>query len=290
MRLDRRAPPGCQPDPKSWAYADAWIRQGDPSLSLPGMSFWHREISPRGYSRISEPGLWLPLSCAIASDGGSGGAGTNSASSISWSHTPSGSNVIVWVAVNRQQVAITSVTYDGNNMTWAVDNGGNSGSSLWYYLNPPSGTKTIQVTLGGVAGIVGASASFNGVQQSGVPDATGNANGVVLSSKTVQVTPNATGCWVVVGGQVTHNANEQAGTGLTQRGSTQQAGTNDDYIGIFDSNGTVTAGSADSFTVSLSSGTGDFSVVACSFAPAAGGGATSPFPPWPMLQQTVWRM
>lgn len=114
-------------------------------------------------------------------------AGTNAAgvTSLSWSHTVgaslSNSILIVMGETNHSpNVSMSGVNWDDtgtpaalsktiNSVAAEVLDTGVSGTwaSLWYLLAPVSGTKTIKITPASSADLMGGSASYAGVAQSG---------------------------------------------------------------------------------------------------------------------------
>ena len=112
----------------------------------------------------------------IAFDASSAGVQTTTANNISWSHTCTGSNLILWVAVTEETSDdITGVTYNSVALTALTKSGTVTGagfSQLWYLINPATGANTVQVNRTGTTGrLTGCSASYTGAKQSGVPDA-----------------------------------------------------------------------------------------------------------------------
>src|SRR5437016_3064177 len=107
------------------------------------------------------------ISMAIARDNNSLGA--FSASPLTFSHTCTGSNLILFVYVwkNATTDLINTVTYNGVTMT-AVNAGVTDGASdygkMYYLLNPATGAHNVVVTVS--SGSVAAyAASYTGVSQ-----------------------------------------------------------------------------------------------------------------------------
>jgi hypothetical protein len=180
------------------------------------------------------------VSIALDSTSSAGNTGINS---LSWPHTCSGTNRILFVALNLNNTAvgITSVTYNGVSMT-NIDNitSGSSIRTLLYYLiNPTSGTNTVAMTTNnGNIVIEGVAASYTGASQFSQPDASAQAG----NTNTVNISVVNSNCWIIgacgdtAGGGVTYIA----GSGFTLRQQPRFGGIG---LGLQDSNGIVTSGS-----------------------------------------------
>lgn len=105
---------------------------------------------------------------AVAFDAAADGA-ADSGSSVSYSHTCSGSDRLLIVGVAwRGTQTVSSVTYNGVAMTQVAAHaaGGNNTRVKQYYLiNPASGANTVSVTMSGATNLVVGSISFNGAHQ-----------------------------------------------------------------------------------------------------------------------------
>lgn len=98
--------------------------------------------------------------------------------SLTWSHTNTGSNLGLCVTV-ATGTAITSVKYNGVSMTESVNS-----SNLSYIFtleNPATGTNTVEVILAVTGDVSGGSLSFTGVSQSNM---VGNTQTSTLGSGT----------------------------------------------------------------------------------------------------------
>lgn len=138
--------------------------------------------SSSGWSEVAID-LLPGVSTTIAFDSVATGAYTQTSgiTTQSWSHTCSGSDRVVFAAINvgidaAHQTPYSSytrtVTYDGVAMTslGAVDSGSPTYHAGWvelfYLMNPPTGAKTVAVTLGSgtnVLALGGSSVSYTGV-------------------------------------------------------------------------------------------------------------------------------
>ena len=171
-----------------------------------------------------------------------GGTGTTS-----FSHTCTGTNRILLVAVNYIGGTPT-VTYNGVSMTNSHTLAATSGYStkLFYLVNPTAGANTVSISAGGGT-IYGAIAgSWTGVAQTGFPDSSNTGNGSVdVTPVTTNTTVVANNCWLV--GVSSISASSGAATHTTNRtervsGAFDGASTTRN-MKFVDSNGTVTTGS-----------------------------------------------
>ena len=181
---------------------------------------------------------------AIAFDSSAMGAAVAGGvgSGATWSHTCSGSNRLLIVAIGDVQALPTAVTYNGVAMTLIVQNG--SSLVVYYLLNPSTGTNTVSITTTDL-NYRGVSVSYTGVLQTSQPDSYSAINnygtgGNVASGSTTVV---AQGCWIIACGVAYYSAPTGISAGLT----TRQTGSYDStgslcYINVQDSNGTVPTG------------------------------------------------
>lgn len=110
--------------------------------------------------------------------------------SLSWSHTASGSDRavyvgVIWAGFPNTVDTTASVTYNGVSMT-SVGKSSASGGSLSPYVlnvqvfelkNPPTGANTVVVTFSGTSVAVAGSSSYTGVNQSTAHGTAVTANG-----------------------------------------------------------------------------------------------------------------
>src|SRR5207245_4175775 len=95
--------------------------------------------------------------------------------------------------------AITGVTYGGTALTQAVADTQKPTGSIWYLVNPPSGTASVVVSSSPSKGAIIGVISFTGVDQStpiqttATPD---NAN-ARTSPATVSITNETANAWVM---------------------------------------------------------------------------------------------
>jgi hypothetical protein len=196
-----------------------------------------------------------------------------SANSATYAHTCSGSNRILFVGIGAETGtgdSITGVTYAGVSMT-QLDTLANTNTSLNYrvYLymlvDPASGANNVIVSADEVINIRTISVSYNGVLQTGQPD----AKSEVTSNTTDQsstLTVVANNSWIV---SCAHGfgVTPTAGSGLTTRGNVLN-------FRMGDSNGPLAAGSQ---TVHWTNGIAmDVAVETASFSPAPDVSSGSP--------------
>lgn len=149
--------------------------------------------------------------------------GTNSAATITFNHTCTGSNLVLVCCVSNDSTSgsVSTVTYGGQNFVKAIaENVGtnNKRTEIWYLINPSTGTNSLVVTLSGSpsSGAKAGSVSFTGADQtsnvitsytSANKSATANPsltlNTTMPSAALVNALTNDTGKTVVVDGNDT---------------------------------------------------------------------------------------
>lgn len=189
---------------------------------------------------------------------------TSGSNTQSWSHTCTGSNLLLWVTV-RSDNSITGVTYNSVALTKVGETTVSEHNSLWYLIAPATGAHTVAVTLGTATFSQSAAASYTGVRQSGVPDASNTSSpGVIAPPLNISVTTVADNCWVVASGQ------DNSGSGIVGAGTatTARIFQNNSVI-LLDTNGVVTPAGARTLQLTDTAGSAILSLVAASFAPVA---------------------
>lgn len=190
--------------------------------------------------------------------------------SLTWSHTCSGTNRILFVACGIPTAnTITGVTYNGVAMALLNKLQVASGSGRFFYLyylaNPATGANNIVVTSSGSDVLRACAASYTGAAQTGIPDSQNTAyNGAVAASASLtgSTTSVADNSWLIsigmqVGGPTT------AGASTTSRIQVPEGS-----FGIFDSNAAKTpAGSYSLAIVNGDSVAREMGMVIASFAP-----------------------
>lgn len=130
------------------------------------------------------------------------------ASSVTYAHTISGSNTILFVSPSCYPSACTlTVTYNGTSMTQIggyVTSADSVVQGLFYLVAPTTGTNNVVVTKTGGTYVASLSQSYTGASQTGQPDANSSGTGSVSSSPwqfTASVTSVADNSWAVVFGR-----------------------------------------------------------------------------------------
>lgn len=159
-----------------------------------------------------------------------------------WSHTCTGSNLILFVGWtgNVTTDLVTGITYNGAAMT-PIDKVLTPGDRyvyLYCLVNPDVGTHDVIVTEPTGDYVGGYSTSYTGAKQTGQPDSSNKGTVNPASSITVATTVVASNCWLAgVVNAVNSSYTLSAGTGAYGRNFA------DKYDGFVDSNGVVSTGS-----------------------------------------------
>lgn len=148
---------------------------------------------PAAHSALKLGGTGISLD-ASTNGGSNGGSGD-----LTWTHTVSGSNTVLLCAIfdsSGHGDNVTAAYFNGVSMTRLVaeqtGNGFNDYVYIYGLLNPASGGHTVDISQGGADTIYGSCTSFDGVKQSGLPDATAATNGKGnLSTSITTVAANA---------------------------------------------------------------------------------------------------
>lgn len=121
-----------------------------------------------------------------------------SVTTLTMSHTCSGSDRLLIVAVPRSRGVTCSVTYNGVSMTSAVSiNNGNSRAQIFYLIAPTTGANNIVVTYSASNGSYTAAAvSFTGADQTDPIGASGTQTGTA-TDKSLSITTEADGSYLV---------------------------------------------------------------------------------------------
>lgn len=229
---------------------------------------WSRLLSTAEMSQLfnSGTGVQYPFSTTVISvDSFDAAMSTTAGTTLTFSHTCTGTNLILLVGAETGGAGdtVTGITYNSVAMTrigTATSSVTDTGY-LYYLLNPSTGTHNVVITAtaGAVNGIRGISASYAGVKQSGQPDANSTNTGTG-TTETGTVTVVAANSWQVM---ITWNdsAEPTAGTGTMRRGTSSGGG-----FGFFDSNSSLAPGSRS--LVASTGGSGHWGLVSASFAPA----------------------
>lgn len=193
---------------------------------------------------------------AIALDSASNWAEAFSVSTLSWSHTCSGSDRILFVAfVHNDDTVdrVTGITYNSVSMTRinSSSQGTDGRIYLYYLVAPATGSNTVTVSMNASDDLVrGISVSYTGASQTGVPDAQGTTTFSAVTSGSLSVTSIANNCWMVMSQSYDANVQPTAGASTTKRGSS--SGIVVPGVGFYDTNGAITP--AGSRTLNWNSG------------------------------------
>ncbi len=214
---------------------------------------------------------------AIAFDSATSFAQDAAASSLSFSHTTSGSNrfLIVGVSIrNDASQTVSSVTYAAAPLTFlrADTNGVSVRSELWYRVAPATGANTVAVTLSASAKAAMGAISLTGVDQSTPIDTNAGATGSG-TAPSVTVTTVVNNAWVIDATGFRSTANGAptgtAGSGQTERwsGYTESGGVIVNIRGKGSTEGPKSPAGGVVMDWSLSA-TVDWAISAASFRPA----------------------
>jgi hypothetical protein len=219
-------------------------------------------------------------SAAIAFDATSNNGAENNVSSVSWSHTSTGSDLLLFIGVPTTDitasVGVDTITYNSVTATEIREDKHEAGndnpmSSIWYLKAPSTGANTVSVTLDDTADHTGAgSITLTGVDQTTPLDA--HNGGTFSNDPTVTVATVAENNWVI---------DTQACDGVSTRcdkttdNGTQRWGFDLVPPRGYASGSTAGANASGDVTMSYSDDTGGATAMsAASFAPAtAAGGA-----------------
>lgn len=208
---------------------------------------------------------------AIAFDAASGNQ-VNPGSSLTTSHTCTGSNLVlvVFCVTNSGADSITGVTYNGTSLTRITIFDTAQGPWYAYYLvNPATGTHNLVVNSDrGTNVLTYAGASYTGcLQTSAVINAFASGTTSSSSSFTQAVTSTVDNCWVTLG----FMDNFSSSSGGYTAGSNTTLRYNSGWSGFGDSNAVVHP--AGSLTVGASKSFASWHHIAIAIAPVVSGPA-----------------
>lgn len=184
---------------------------------------------------------------AIAFDAAASGATNSGVSSLTYSHTCTGSNLSLTVFVDYQaaDLTITGATYNGVAMSVYFPDTLYNSARKWAFFHlegPSTGANNIVVSMSGTTTqrLGACSVSHTGAAQSGQPDSSNSDTTVrSVTSYSHSTTVVAANCWLI--GSTFSGNLPTAGAGTTIR--TTEPSPFDDPIRLSDSNGTVGTGS-----------------------------------------------
>lgn len=141
---------------------------------------------------------------AIAFDAASSANTVVSASSLTFSHTCTGSDLVLTVGVSADSgVSPTGVTYNGSAMTKQVTEPGID-TTIWTLVSPATGANNIVVTFAASHFFIAGGISLTGCNTASAVGATNHGNGST-NNAAISVTTTAANSWLVA--CVTHNRN-----------------------------------------------------------------------------------
>lgn len=141
-------------------------------------------------------------------------------SPLAFNHTCTGSNLLLIVGVGASSDVVTGVTYNGVAMTQLIklNDQGQGYSYIYGLLAPATGVNSISIAWTGTSSVRGIGASYTGVRQSSLPDATNSQYNASTTSLTTTVTTVANTTWAVCVTRATTAI--AAGAGQTLRDNT----------------------------------------------------------------------
>lgn len=189
----------------------------------------------------------------MAFDFSSQASSTGSVNSLTWSHTVSGYNPVLFVIAGENSGApsVTGVTYAGVAMTNSGLTFAQSGAPIYYLFNPPTGTANIVITRSTTATSVirGVGASYTAHGGLALDNTSHGVSGPAVSQFAQSLTTIASNCWVFA-----FASNDSSAT-VTSNDSVftlRKANTGDPSFAIFDTNGAVVSPSSKTATLNTS--------------------------------------
>lgn len=242
--------------------ARAWVKRQLPAFSI----VYVPQVQLAG---LSQGGI-TPFMFAIAFDNATPD-GFAATSVLTFAHAVTGANTLILVGTTSGVASdtVTGITYsavalsNGTSVVVPADRG----TCLKYLKGAATGSNNVVVSVS-VAGVAAIAFSYTGALQTGGIDASTTNTGTLVSTLTTTITTVANNCWTFMYAATDGNTTLTAGTGSTQR-----ATTNTYYA--YDSNGPVASGS-NSMTVTPS-GSSRLATNMMSFAPVAAPTVNSDF-------------
>jgi len=210
---------------------------------------------------------------AIALDTSTYGSFVNPGTTLTWSHTVTGTNPVLFVgAIAATTDILTGITYNGVAMTLVGKGAGGSDRFIYLYVlaAPATGAHNIVVSSAS-SYLTGFATSYTGGHQTTPIDSfavTTTAGADPLPGSTTVVAAN---CWLVATGRGTQSP-VTAGALTTARAQESDFSSG----GMYDSNGTVATG-VRSLEINFSS-SGAGAIIVASLAEAGGGGGSAIVP------------
>lgn len=214
---------------------------------------------------------------AVGFDAGSD-LGLANSTTLTGSHTVSGSDTFLFVGLKLYgNDDVTSVTYNGDAMTVIASSVAvpteASYAAAYGLINPDSGSHNVVVTRTSSNFIIGCATSYTGVSQAGQPEANGTDSDSGESFTEPAATVTTANGWLVGAMAAKYVGNSAiAGTGTTLR---VDPISNAGYMGCFDSNGALAAGSHALEMGQFANNAGLLAGIVAVMAPASGGGGAT---------------
>ncbi len=238
---------------------------------------------PERYENVEElpppePLPILPEHHSIALDVASNSGWKGAVSSYSWSHTCTGSNLLLAVGDAHKSgestdKTVTGITYNGDALTYIRSDvktiawTSSHRTTIYYMVAPDTGgSYTIAVTYSGTIANAGGggAVSYTGAKQTGQPDAHNGAVGGSNKTATVNVTTVADNSWVFA--VMTESSLEDSTPNNTQRWEISSSGV---YISWGqDTNGPKTPAGSVTSSWTWVNANAVWAISAASFAPA----------------------
>ena len=194
---------------------------------------------------------------AIAQDASTDGGATSSTTQVTYAHTCTGTDRILFVGILVVDGDIvTSVTYNGTSLT-QVEKMASFSTTQYIYtymlVNPDSGSNNIVIDTSSSTTIYTCAASYTGANQTGQPDANTNNTEDGTTSYTTTITTVADNSWAILlaRNNNTSMTNVSEGTNSTEvvLGSTA--------IGFYDNSGAGSITPAGNFSMTVTSSSSD---------------------------------
>jgi hypothetical protein len=225
---------------------------------------------------------------AIAADATSNPTSTT-ATSLTYAHTCAGSDRLLLVAVEANNVAgnnyVTGVTYAGVSMT-QIGTGlspaaaQNRWSHFFYLFAPALGSNNVVISASNSTFLDSVAASYTGVDAGAGVNVSTTSNSGATTSRTTSVVTTLNNCWTFLSFNGFVTGGPSAGAGTFERATdTEFAGA----ISIFDSNGPISPAGSTSL-ITTTSGNIVHAHIMAAFAPAGAGGGGGPLIGGPLLR------
>ncbi|MHC5115041.1 MAG: DUF2341 domain-containing protein, partial [Planctomycetota bacterium] len=220
---------------------------------------WHLNTDPT----LAPPGT-------ITFDSVTTNTSSSPRTSASFSHTVGTGDdpILIVISTTRGDQGTSGVTYGGQALTLAVDadagNGNREWVSIWYLVDPPTGSNTVAVTFNSNHDPSGVAVmSYFGVDQGSPIDVTAQKTTGSSATVSVDITPTVANA-MIVGGLGHHGGDtdpHSPGTGVTERYDIVTGGDNDNDSGL--AGGEIAATTAQLYTFEFTGAASDDFAIAC---------------------------